>query len=123
MGKMEGFSPLYVKKEQEDKERKAAVLERKKIREENRDEALLGAADSAALELALEKIGGELTYKNELEYQTIRRNIQKEINDFLAKSSELKDLLYDSAVGKKDLNEILTKSLITVYKNSITKKV
>lgn len=120
---MEGFSPLYVKKEQEDKERKAAVLERKKIREENRDEALLGAADSAALELALEKIGGELTYKNELEYQTIRRNIQKEINDFLAKSSELKDLLYDSAVGKKDLNEILTKSLITVYKNSITKKV
>ncbi|MFZ3011960.1 MAG: hypothetical protein WA060_03135 [Minisyncoccia bacterium] len=122
MGKNEGFSPLYVKKEQEEKERKAAVLERKKIREANRDEALLAAADSAALELALEKIGGEINYRNEFEYQTARRNIQKEINDFLAKSSELKDLLYDSVVGKKDLSEILTKSLMTVYKNSITQK-
>lgn len=123
MGTIENFSPLHIKKEQEEKERKAAVLERKKDLETSRDKALLEASDGAALELALEKIGGEINYKNEFEYQTIRRNIEKEINAYLEKNSELKVLLYDSVIGKKNIREILIKGLIRIYKDIITKKV
>ena len=143
MGKSEDFSPQYVQRQKEEKEkreayeakkaaafkqeqeRKEAEIEEKKrkeaVPEARMAEVMNMAIDNFSIDLALEKFG-DISHANEEGFQTLKNAIKFAMVAYLEKNPEIKQGLYDAGMAEKNTQEIIRKRLRDLYFSQIKRE-
>jgi len=136
MGKSEDFSPQYVQRQKEEKEkreayeakkatafkqeqeRKEAEIEEKKrkeaVPEARMAEVMNMAIDNFSIDLALEKFG-DISHANEEGFQKLKKAIKFAMIAYLEKNPEIKQGLYDAGMAEKNTQEIIRERLRDLY--------
>ncbi len=126
-------TPRWKKDQEEMALRRKIAEEKREKHDRERDQAISSVMRLASFELALAilnlknplmQVDGNLNAisKEDHEVKTLAGDIRKEIESYLASNLELKNLIYDEVVGKKDMDAELKKKLNYIYENIISKK-